>query len=240
MTDAFRSIYFDCDSTLATIEGIDALAADAPAEIRDRITGLTDEAMDGKVPMDSIYGQRLELIRPGRAAIDAIGDAYIQNLVPDTTDVIAALHSLGKRVGIISGGLLPAVRVLADHLGVDPALVHAVDLYFDDAGAYAGFDERSPLARNGGKPELLATLEADARPVAFIGDGVTDLEAAPTVDRFIGFGGVARRDKVVAGAEFFADGPGLDSVLEFCTTPAERQTLRGDSRFVHLIEEATP
>ena len=44
-----------------------------------------------------------------------------------------------------------------------------------------------------------------------VGDGVSDLETRPVVDRFIGFGRYVVRPKVKAGAEFFVHA--LDDVL---------------------------
>ena len=41
-----KLIVFDCDSTLATIEGIEELADGANAEVRTRIAELTNEAME--------------------------------------------------------------------------------------------------------------------------------------------------------------------------------------------------
>ncbi|HEV2132153.1 MAG TPA: hypothetical protein VGR27_13655, partial [Longimicrobiaceae bacterium] len=75
----FRSVIFDCDSTLSGIEGIDVLAGERLDEIR----ALTDAAMDGALPLEAVYGQRLALIRPPRAAVEALARAYVDALVPD-------------------------------------------------------------------------------------------------------------------------------------------------------------
>ena len=39
--------------------------------------------------------------------------------------------------------------------------------------------------------------------MVMIGDGATDLEARPPADLFIGYGGVARREAVEEGADWF-------------------------------------
>ena len=52
------SIVFDCDSTLVSIEGIDALAGERIEEIR----RMTDMAMDGAMALEEVYGERLALI----------------------------------------------------------------------------------------------------------------------------------------------------------------------------------
>jgi phosphoserine phosphatase len=192
------SVVFDCDSTLVSIEGIDHLAHAHRTEIRQ----LTRQAMDGAVPLEHVYGQRLALVRPSRAQVAALARAYVEAIVPDARDVVAALRAEGTVVRIISGGLLPAVRELARSLGLADDAVAAVDVWFDAAGEFAGFDENSPLARSGGKREVLeAWRSALPAPRWFVGDGMTDLEAKPAVDVFVVFAGVVERAAVAAAAE---------------------------------------
>ena len=193
----FRTVLFDCDSTLSSIEGIDELAR----EHRPAIAELTDAAMRGEVALESVYGQRLSLIRPSADEVARIGALYVQHLVPFARETVAALQSVGADVRIISGGLRPAVLMLARALGVPEESVFAVDVHFDERGAYAGYDSASPLARQGGKPALIAAWTDVARPVLMVGDGSTDLEAKAAVDTFVAFAGVVERPNVVAGAD---------------------------------------
>ncbi|MFP5356085.1 MAG: hypothetical protein ACLGIK_13210, partial [Gemmatimonadota bacterium] len=78
---------------------------------------------------------------------------------------------------------------------------------------YAGFDEASPLARQGGKAELVEALGNLPRPSMLVGDGATDLEAKPHVDRFVAFAGVEERPHVVAAADAVVRTPSLLPVL---------------------------
>ena len=193
---SFRTVLFDCDTTLSAMEGIDELAR----EFRDQIVPLTDAAMRGEVSLESVYARRLDIIQPTRAEIDRIGTMYVERLVPGTRETVEALQRAGIDVHIISGGLRPAVLYVADAVGVPHDKVHAVDLYFDAFGNYAGFDEASPLTRDGGKPAVIQALGALARPVMLVGDGNTDLDTKPIVDCFVGFAGVVARPRVVAEA----------------------------------------
>ena len=72
-------------------------------------------------------------------------------------------------------------------------------------GNYAGFDCDYPTTRSGGKPEVARRLRAELAPAAvvMVGDGVSDLEARPAVDRFIGFGRYVVRARVQAEADAF-------------------------------------
>ena len=55
---AYELVFFDCDSTLSSIEGIDELArSKGKAE---RVGLLTNKAMDGELDLADVYGKRLK------------------------------------------------------------------------------------------------------------------------------------------------------------------------------------
>ena len=224
----FETIVFDCDSTLSSVEGIDELAGEHQEAVRE----LTRRAMDGEVALDEVYGLRLEMIQPDKAAIERVASRYVESLVPGIEEVFQTLQRANKRLAIVSGGLLPAVTAVADALGVDRSQVHAVDLYFDEEGGYAGFQEDSPLTRSGGKLEVLEAIAATAEAgrVALIGDGVTDLEALPAISRFVAWGGVVHRDEVHRRAACSTDGPDARDLLHFLLSDSERAALSEATR----------
>ena len=102
-------------------------------------------------------------------------------------------------------------------------------------GSYRDFDKSSPLWRNGGKVEVLRALPKSSRPIAFIGDGATDLETQGTADLFIGFGGVAVRQTVKANAQAYFATPSLAPLLTFVLTAEERSRLQNKLRFADLL-----
>ena len=193
----YNTVVLDCDSTLSALEGIETLAAD----VRDEVAALTASAMAGEVPLEEVYGRRLELIRPHRDEVRALIPRYIDGLVDDAAATVAALTAAGVTVRIISGGLLPAVTGLAEHLGLESGAVSAVPIRFDEAGEYVGFDEVGP-ARAGGKAEVIREWREGGLPdpVLFVGDGATDLEAAGDVALFVAYAGVVERPEVIAAA----------------------------------------
>lgn len=194
---SFKTVIFDCDSTLSSIEGIEELARDHRAEVE----ALTDEAMRGLVPLEEVYGRRLELVRPPRGRVIGLGQRYIDTLVPDAAETVAALRAEGVQVRVISGGLKPAVLALTRSLGLADELVEAVDIFFDASGGYAGFASDSPLAASGGKRRVIEGWNVP-RPALLVGDGATDQEAQPAVDAFVAFAGVVYRASVVAAADY--------------------------------------
>jgi len=194
----FGTVIFDCDSTLSEIEGISELARDHRAEIE----ALTDEAMRGSIPLEQVYKKRLELVRPPRGRILGLGARYIQTLVPHARETVAQLRAQEIDVRIMSGGLRQAVLIVARELGIEDEAVDAVDVYFNNDGSYAGFNEESPLAYSGGKLAVVqAIAEQLKRPIMLVGDGATDLEARPAIDMFVAFAGVIARPTVVAQAD---------------------------------------
>lgn len=195
-----KLIFFDCDSTLSSIEGIDELARARGPEVFRQVELLTNRAMNGEVPIAEVFGRRMEIIRPDRATADSVARLYVETVVPGVAEVVARLKSQGWTPVILSGGFAPLIHPLAEHLGIDH--VEAVPLHFHEDGSYAGYGSGYPTTYNGGKPEIIRQWRAAINPqaVVMVGDGVSDLESKPEVDLFIGFGGVVAREAVRKGA----------------------------------------
>jgi phosphoserine phosphatase len=219
----YRTVLFDCDSTLSALEGIEELASAHRREVET----LTDAAMRGEVPLEEVYGRRLDLIRPERANVEGLSPQYIEGLVDDAAGTVAGLLAAGVDVRIVSGGLLPAILGLARHLGIPDHAVSAVPVHFNSDGSYAGYDASSPPARSGGKAEVVRAWKAASAPIPspilLVGDGATDLEAKPEVDLFVAYAGVIARPEVVAGAPVVVRSRSLAPLL-----PLALGTLRPD------------
>lgn len=206
---SFRSVVFDCDSTLSAIEGIEELSGPH----REAIARLTRAAMNGDVPLEQVYGRRLEVIRPGRDDVQRLAERYWEARIPGVETVLRRLREAGTVVRLLSGGIRQAVAPFAARLGLADDEVAAVELRFDAAGRYAGFDETSPLARAGGKRRVIEAWGAALpRPILLVGDGATDLEARPAVDQFVAFAGVLRNDAVLDRADRVIHERSLDSI----------------------------
>ena len=230
---SFDLVFFDCDSTLSAIEGIDELARFKGKEWR--VGVLTQKAMDGDLDLAEVYGKRLQAIRPTRGQLKAIEERYWEALVPDAQEVIAALHYLRKQVFIISGGLAEPVRGFGARLGVAPENIRAVELEYNQLSGewwryyepqtqtkqtYLDYNE-GPLTVSSGKPAIVRELAAGKHGrKLMIGDGSSDLAARSEVDLFIGFGGVVARQKVKDGADVFVESRSLAPILPLAVGPA--------------------
>jgi len=213
----YATIVFDCDSTLSTIEGIEDLAVGCEHEVR----ALTDRAMSGELPIEAVYGARLDAIRPSATQVAGLGQRYLETLLPNVRELVGALTFLGKRVCIVSGGLLPPVREVGRALGLQATDIFAVDIRFDEQGRYAGFEEAAPAARAGGKLEILTEIAGPDDALALIGDGATDLEAAPACTRFVAFGGVVERPAVMRAADVCCRTPDFAALAPLLLSESE-------------------
>ncbi len=203
VVNSLKLVIFDCDSTLSAIEGIDELARGRGPQVFAEVEAMTMAAMEGKIAVEDVFARRLEIIRPRLADVTAVGRQYVEQVEPTALATIGQLQAAGWTPMILSGGFRQVIAPLARHLGI--MRVEAVDLWFDPAGNYAGYDTKFPTTRSGGKPELIAAVKRELAPVrtVMVGDGVSDLETCDEVDLFVGFGRYIERAKVKAGAHAF-------------------------------------
>ena len=232
----FEHIFFDCDSTLTTVEGIDVLA-DMVGK-RQRVEVLTQAAMDGMIDLEEIYGKRLKTLRPTRRQVLDIRHSYKRNMVEDAARVVAALQALDHKVYIISGGLAEPVMEFGISLGIPRERIRAVGLTYnqlsgpwwegatDDNERYMTHAEGA-LTISNGKAQIVAELMGEQRGRSLlIGDGHSDLLAGRAVDLFVGYGGVVSRPKVRAGAPVFIECESLAPLLALAGGPGELRILR--------------
>lgn len=230
---SFDLIFFDCDSTLSTIEGIDELAKLKGKEWR--VGLLTQKAMDGDLDLAEVYGKRLRAIRPTRGQLKAIEERYWETIVPDVQAVLDALRFLNKEVFIISGGLAEPVKGFGKRLGVAPEHIRAVELEYNELSGewwhyhepqtqhkqtYLDYNE-GPLTVTSGKPEIIRQLSRGKHGRRLmVGDGSSDLATREVVDLFVGFGGVVAREKVLKESEAFIHCESIAPILPLAAGPA--------------------
>jgi Haloacid Dehalogenase superfamily, subfamily IB, phosphoserine phosphatase-like len=197
----FNSVVFDVDSTLSGIEGIDWLAALRGAEVEAWSAALTKRAMEGKLAIEAVYGERMRAVKPAAAELEQLAQAYIERMAPRARETLSELRACGVELVMVSGGLREAILPLARELGVDEQQVYAVSVFFDEDGNYTGFDEASLLTRQSGKRTTVRGMRLKG-PILAVGDGMTDCEIKPVVDSFAAFTGFMRRETVVQRADF--------------------------------------
>lgn len=197
----FNSIIFDVDSTLSGVEGIDWLAAQRGPEIAAWSAGLTERAMEGEIPIEAVYAERMRIVKPSLPEIQQLGKVYLDRIAAGAAETIGALRAHDIKVVMISGGLREAILPLAGELGVGEENVYAVSVFFDEQGKYAGFDDASLLTRQSGKRTTVGQMDLKG-PILAVGDGMTDCEIKPVVQGFAAFTGFVRREAVIERADY--------------------------------------
>ncbi len=207
-----KLIFFDCDSTLSSIEGIDELARARSQDVFDNVVSLTNSAMNGEIPLDDVFPRRMEIICPDSRTCEEVARLYIETITPGSRELVARLRQEGWTIVILSGGFAPLIEPLARDLGIEH--VEAVPLFLNPDGTYAGYGNDYPTTRAGGKNEIIREWRSAMRPerVIMIGDGASDLETQPDVDLFVGYGGVVARPRVKAAA-----GAWIEQMADFVT-----------------------
>ncbi|MBM4423356.1 MAG: HAD-IB family phosphatase [Chloroflexi bacterium] len=221
-------IIFDCDSTLTRVEGIDELAR-LTDSVED-VAALTKKAMDGEIPLESVYSHRLDISNPTRAQVNYIRRVYREHVIPDAPQVIEALQELDCKVFIVSGGLIEPVRDFGMWLGIPRENIYAVDMDYDQlSGQWWRYWEQpggnnpnanylavqeNPLTGTGGKNLMIQSIRAQHRGRAIlVGDGLSDLEARAEVELFVGFGGAVYRERVARDSPVYILRGGLAPLL---------------------------
>ena len=183
------------------MEGIDWLAARRGPEVAEQCVSLTQRAMNGELPLESVYGERLAVIRPTLRDIAALSQEYRRTLARGADVAIKQLRDAGVELILVSGGIRRAIEPVAVELGFARDDLFAVELRWDVDGEYVGFDTESPLATQAGKLEIVRSVRM-ASPTLAVGDGATDVEMRQGVDAFAAYTGFVKRDNVVARADF--------------------------------------
>jgi len=215
-------ILFDADSTLVTIEGIDELAKHKHVE--NGVVHLTHAAMEGKIPFERVYFERLDLIRPTYNDLVDIGFLYINNLTPGTEDVMRTLHRSGREIYIISGGFNPSIQMLGYALGIPEENIFANNFLFDETGNYLGVDTtinptegKFALWTDDGKAQVINYIQQlnPGKSTAMVGDGMGDWKAGQKTNKNIHFAGNATRTSIQKMADTIVYEQDLRAVLPY-------------------------
>ena len=197
------AVCFDVDSTVCVDEAIDELATFCG--VGSEVADWTRRAMSEGLSFRRALTERLALIRPTRLQLEEFCKSHPPRLTPGVEELVSELQRRQRSVYLVSGGFTRIILDVAAKLGVPGENVHANVLHFDEEGAYAGFDESQPTSDSGGKTEVARMLKHKFRynTLVMVGDGATDMEAAPPADTFVGFGANQVRQKVLQGAPWF-------------------------------------
>ncbi|KAL1132058.1 hypothetical protein AAG570_010016 [Ranatra chinensis] len=191
----------DVDSTVIMEEAIDELAKFCNKDV----TAMTKEAMRGSMDFREALTARLNIIRPSMAQIRDFIRTRPPRLSSGVKKLVDCLHNRGVAIYLISGGFRGIIGPVALELSIPLQNIYANKLKFYFNGEYAGFDDSEPTSKSGGKGRVIGELKNKYgySNLVMIGDGMTDLEAYPPADTFIGYGGNVVREEVRKRAPWY-------------------------------------
>lgn len=173
-----RLIVFDMDSTLITQEVIDLLAATVsdPPDLAARVADITHRAMLGELEFEGAFRERVKLLTGVSADIFEQLRAVL-DVTKGVPKLIRALHRLGVKTAVLSGGFLPLTSWLAGELGIDHA--HANEVVIDEGSNTLTGEVLGVIVGKERKRELLLEIAKkegiDTSQVIAVGDGANDL-----------------------------------------------------------------
>jgi phosphoserine phosphatase len=202
-----RLVVMDMDSTLIRIEVIDELAR--AAGVVDRVSRITERAMQGEMDYDQSLRERVELLTGlDVKVLDRI--AAELPLTEGAEKLIRVLKRLGFSIAIISGGFSRAADALKRRLGIDYAYSNNLEVIDGKlTGRVIG-----PIVNAQRKAELLETI-AQAEGVLLdqviaVGDGANDALMLERAGLGIAF---HAKPKLRESADTSISASGLDAIL---------------------------
>ncbi|MFC1857362.1 phosphoserine phosphatase SerB [Thermodesulfobacteriota bacterium] len=166
-----RVVVFDCDSTLVQAEVINELAK--VAGVGSKVSDMTARAMNGKINFKQAVRERVRLLK-GLSIEKLKSITNTINLTPGAEELVSTLHSMGYKVGVISGGFSFFTDYLKERLNLD--YVFANELVVENGlttGEIRG--DIIDAERKGEIIKQIASLEnISVDQIVAVGDGAND------------------------------------------------------------------
>jgi D-3-phosphoglycerate dehydrogenase len=208
-----NTFIFDFDSTLFPEESLDevlklSLKENPQKKEKSRkIEDICRAGMEGEISFEASLAQRFAITELHQRDIQK----YLEKCPQVSSEMkrcVSFLKKKGQRVLVISGGFNCWILPLAKTAGIREEFIFTNRFLFDNQGFVTGFMTQNPLARSGGKSELIAQLRSSGAIVGttvMIGDGASDLEVfkAGQADLFLGFGVYQNRPNVQVATPYF-------------------------------------
>ena len=147
---------------------------------------ITDLAMAGHLDFEQSLVQRVSLLKGLSTDVFTEVRQEIQ-FTPGAKELVAAVHSLGGKVGAVSGGFSQVLDGLAEEIGLDYWLANELEVSSGlltglIVGAVVDAESKSRALTNWAKDAGIAIDQTIA-----IGDGANDIEMLKAAGLAIGF-----------------------------------------------------
>lgn len=203
-----RLIVTDVDSTLIREEVIEELAEHAGA--RDEVAAITARAMNGEIDFAQSLRERV-------ATLAGVADSVFAEVLsqihptPGAQTFIDAVHAVGGRFGVVSGGFEEVVAPLCERMGIDFWFANRLEV----ADGILTGRVLGKIVTAEAKVEKLRSWAAECgislAETAAVGDGANDIPMLKTAGIGIAF---CAKPAVREQVEFRLDTPRLDLLIE--------------------------
>ncbi len=206
--DDNKTFIIDFDSTFIQVETLDELAATAlegkpdRPEIVEKISEITRLGMEGRIPFDESLRRRIALLTAEKSHVQKLTKRLKHKISPSIKRNKSFFKKHGKKILILSGGFKEIVIPIVKSYGIPEKNVFANTFIFSKSGQISGFDKKNPLSKEGGKLELIKSLNLTDE-IYVLGDGHTDyqLKEAGLAHKFFAFTENVKRESVVEKAD---------------------------------------
>jgi hypothetical protein len=201
------AVVLQVDATVSRVHGLAWLMERRDAATLTRLSELQAKATEGAWSVIDLTRARLSYLRPRRAEINALGQAYLAEMLPGVVDAVRRIRRTGIAVSIASEVATEALFGVANAIGIGTQELHGPRLRFDALGAYVGGDIAP--RRVDAEADVEGFLPNAAAPrTLYVGTRQSELLAPTERDAFIAFTGVVAREGFAApyeSVDSFAD-----------------------------------
>ena len=198
------TVIFDFDSTIVKNETLNDILKTSIGDnddIKQQIDNIVKQAMNGEITPKHSMNERLKLATIHKQTVEKEIDITKTLITDDIADVIKKLQeNKNIEIFIVSGGFKEIILPIAKILNLKKENIYANNFIYKN-DIVVGVEENILLEEQG-KVKMINKLKKEkkiAGKTIMIGDGWTDLETKlyNTVDVFICFAGVEKREKVI-------------------------------------------
>lgn len=215
-----KSSYYiiDFDSTFTQVEALDELARISLKNHPDKekriaeIDELTHAAMEGRLSFGESLAGRVRLLDANKEHLDKLISRLKKKVSSSFSRNKLFFKKHAQEVLIVSGGFKEFITPVVAPYHIQKENIYANTFLFNDDGLIIGFDEKNPLATEGGKVKLLQSMNLPGELVG-IGDGHSDfqLKESGLIKKFYAFTENIERKTISAKADHIA--PSFDEFL---------------------------
>lgn len=203
-----RLLISDMDSTIIPVECIDEIADFAG--VKDRVSAITERAMQGELDFDGALRERVGLLKG--LSVEALERTYVEriSLNPGAGQLVAEMKQAGALTSLVSGGFTYFTERVAAAVGFDR---HQANTLLIESDVLTGGVAEPILGREAkliALQDLTAEIDATPNDAVAVGDGANDLAMIEAAGL-----GIAYRAKpaVAAKADARLDHSDLSAIL---------------------------